>query len=189
MSIKTELDSAWTEWMREKNSQNKLTQGGTWRRDNPGEWTQLQAYRNGGARPNLASITGKQMVFETAAWLLAGGAPPPPPPTPTVKPSIPTGLTATAGNGQVVLSWNANPAGDQVDDYQVYRNDTLLADDLTGTSYAATGLTNGTQYSFRISAHNVVGYGDWTAAVNATPTAPVATPVYPSNTLYPSEVN
>jgi len=85
------------------------------------------------------------------------------------KPSIPTGLTATPGDGKVTLKWNANPATDNVDTYQVYVNGTGNKLDITGTSYTVTGLTNGTSYAFRVSAHNSAGYGDWTAAVNATP--------------------
>jgi hypothetical protein len=87
----------------------------------------------------------------------------------SAKPSIPTGLTATPGDGQVTLKWNANPSTDQIDLYQVYVNgaNTNLA--VTGTSYTVTGLTNGTTYEFRVSAHNSSGYGDWTAAITATP--------------------
>ena len=90
------------------------------------------------------------------------------------KPTIPTGLVATTGNGQVKLTWNPNPSSDQVDTYQVYVNDSNNAPSnlsVSGTSYTVTGLTNGTSYNFRVSAHNSVGYGDWTAAIPATPTA------------------
>jgi hypothetical protein len=85
------------------------------------------------------------------------------------KPSIPTGLTATAGDGKVTLNWSANPSTDQVDVYQVYVNGANTNLSVTGTSYTVTGLANGTTYQFRVSAHNSSGYGDWTAAVTATP--------------------
>ena len=75
-------------------------------------------------------------------------------------PTIPTGFVATAGNGSVSLSWNANLASDQVDRYQVYRNDSVIADGPTATSYTDTGLTNGTTYNYRISARRGrSGYG------------------------------
>lgn len=117
-----------------------------------------------------------------------------PTPTPiptnvTTVPSIPTGLTVTAGNGSVTLHWNANPAGDNVDKYQMYEADQYLNLNVPGnqTSYTTTtdhsgaALVNGTSYSFRISAHNSAGYGNWTNAISITPTSgataiPTATP-------------
>ena len=94
----------------------------------------------------------------------------------TTKPSIPTGLTAAPGDSKVTLTWNANPASDGVDSYQVYWTtdsgwNAAPSQNLnvTGTSYTVTGLTNNTTYYFRISAHNTAGYGGWTAAVSAAP--------------------
>ena len=87
------------------------------------------------------------------------------------KPSIPTGLVATPQDGSVKLTWNANPSSDNVDYYQVYLNDASYNLTVTGTSFTVTGLTNGTAYTFRISAHNSAGYGDWTNAISATPVA------------------
>jgi hypothetical protein len=100
-------------------------------------------------------------------------------PAPTAKPTIPTGLQATPGDSSVSLKWNANPSTDQVDGFQVYRNDVLVKDSITGLSYIDPGLTNGTTYNYRISAHNSLGYGDWTSPVPATPTA--AAPPPPSS--------
>ena len=99
-------------------------------------------------------------------------------PGPSAVPSIPTGFTAVAGNGQATLTWSANPTADQVDLYQSYKNDAF--DNLSipcstqTCSYAVTGLTNGTAYSFRVSAHNVKGYGMWTAPISVTPASPAS---------------
>jgi hypothetical protein len=104
-------------------------------------------------------------------------------------PSIPTGLTATAGNSSVTLKWNANPSSDSVDAYQVYwTTDSAWATnsnnlDVTGTSYTVTGLTNGTTYYFRISAHNSAGYGAWGNPVSAVPTGTVSGIMHPANGL------
>jgi len=88
-------------------------------------------------------------------------------------PSTPTGLTATAGNQQVTLSWNASTGATK---YYIYR---YRASDgtypylgqTTSTSYTDTGLTNGTIYTYKVSALNADN--DESAAsdeVSATPT-------------------
>lgn len=97
----------------------------------------------------------------------------------TTKPAAPTGLTVTPADGALVIAWNASSASDQVDRYQLYRNDgwTQVADVAPpATTYTMTGLANGTTYKIRVGAHNAVGYGPWSAAVS---TAPVATPAPP----------
>ena len=60
----------------------------------------------------------------------------------------PTDLTATVQNtNNVHLNWTeANPA----DSYNVYRNDTLIAQGITNTSYNDNGLGSGT-YHYRVS--------------------------------------
>ena len=80
MSVRSDLDAAWAEWMKPTSPGGKRSQGEAWRRDNPGEWAKLDAYRKGGARPTLSSNTGRQMLFETDAWHGAETEPPIPPP-------------------------------------------------------------------------------------------------------------
>lgn len=77
LSNLTDLEASWAEWMSDKSTTGKPTQGANWRKDSPGEWAKLKAYRNGtGPRPSLATNTGKQMVFETDAWLKAKSSSP-----------------------------------------------------------------------------------------------------------------
>lgn len=72
-------------------------------------------------------------------------------------PSAPTGLVATGGNGIVDLSWTAN-AEENIAGYYVYQGGAKITTSLvTATSYQVTGLTNGTAYSFQVSAVDSAG--------------------------------
>ena len=111
---------------------------------------------------------------------------------PTVTaPGVPTGLTATAGNTQVDLSWTApsDTGGRTITDYKIeYRTSGgswTVFNDGTSTSTSATviGLTNGQAYQFRISATNNIGTGSASNVVSATPTVTVqaTAPSTPTN--------
>ncbi len=88
-------------------------------------------------------------------------------------PPVPVGLTATAGDAQVALSWSASSGATG---YYVkrstasggpYRQIAALA----GTSFTDTGLTNGTEYFYAVSAYNSAGASANSAEANATPMA------------------
>jgi predicted phage tail protein len=114
--------------------------------------------------------------------------------TPLAVPGAPAGLAATAGNGTVTLSWAApaSDGGSRVTGYNVYQgtksggetrvpvNGSLV----TGTSFKATGLVNGTTYYFRVAAVNAEGQGPSSAEAQAVPVtvpgAPVRLTVSPS---------
>jgi hypothetical protein len=88
-------------------------------------------------------------------------------------PSAPTGVTATPGNAQVTLSWNASPGATS---YKVRRSTTSgggyadVATVTSGTSYLDPGLANGTTYYYVIAAVNSNGsVGLNSAQVSATP--------------------
>ena len=112
--------------------------------------------------------------------------PPPLAPTPPISapaaPSIPTGLTATAGDSQVTLAWNINPAGEDVTFYNLY---IALTSEVTKTNYQRytnvtspyiyTGL-NGTTYYFVITATNDRGESVESSPVSATPAPPPPPP-------------
>ena len=102
------------------------------------------------------------------------------------KPAKLTGVTATAGNAQVTLSWDAPPSADNVFNYD-YRIDpdpsggssgwTLWQNFTTSTnSHTVTGLTNGTTYSFQVRARNNIDPGPDSDTVHATPIGPPAAP-------------
>ncbi len=98
------------------------------------------------------------------------------------KPAAPTGFTVTGIDEAVELAWNAV---DDATSYKIYRGEAAetLAEitpdsALTGTStgYTDTGLTNGTEYFYAISAVNGAGEGARSEVENATPIPAPATP-------------
>jgi len=104
-------------------------------------------------------------------------------PTP---PPAPTGLTATAGNQQIALSWGAASGATS---YNVYRGTTSggegttpIATGLAGTTYTNTGLTNGTTYYYKVAAVNSGGTSGPSNEVPGTPTG--STNIAPSGTGY-----
>ena len=102
-----------------------------------------------------------------------------PPPPPVYPPSAPTDATATAGDARATVTWSAPSSSGSfpVTSYQVESipaGGSCLSSTLTCD---ATGLTNGTSYTFRIRALNGAGWSDWSSPSNAvTPEAPPPPP-------------
>ena len=90
-----------------------------------------------------------------------------------LTPSKPLNLVASAGNGLVDLSWGApsNSGTSNVSSYKVYRNGSLLTS-VNGLSHRVSGLSNGTSYSFSVSAVNSYGESPLSSSSAATPAAP-----------------
>ncbi len=94
--------------------------------------------------------------------------------TPVAPPATPTGLTATAGNAQAALSWNASLAAAT---YNLKRSTTSGGPYTTAaspvvTNYTDTPLTNGTTYYYVVSALNAGGESANSTEVSVTPVAP-----------------
>lgn len=85
-------------------------------------------------------------------------------------PAIPTGLTATAGDEQIALSWNANTEAD-VTSYYIYRDHVRIAEvPAEQLEYIDTGLTNYETYEYQILAVDLSGNrSDKTAIVALNP--------------------
>ncbi len=104
-------------------------------------------------------------------------------PSAPTAPAAPSALTATPANASATVTWSA-PAnnGSPITSYTVtpYAGSTALTPTtITGsppaTSATVTGLTNGTTYTFTVSATNAVGTGPAsTASPAVTPTATTA---------------
>jgi fibronectin type 3 domain-containing protein len=98
--------------------------------------------------------------------------------TQPLPPPSPTGLTATSGNAQVVLSWTASSGATS---YKVKRaavtgGPYTTIGSPTSTSYTDSGLTNGTTYYYVVTAVNSAGESGNSPEVNATPHATPPTP-------------
>ncbi|MEL4277827.1 putative Ig domain-containing protein, partial [Shewanella xiamenensis] len=103
---------------------------------------------------------------------------------PTV-PDAPTIGTATAGDGQVSVAFSApgNNGGSAITGYTVTSNPGGFTNTGASSPILITGLTNGTAYTFTVTATNGIGTGTASAASNsATPKADqTITFVQPSN--------
>ena len=95
-------------------------------------------------------------------------------------------LPVSAGNGQVIVDWEAPVGGEAVTDYLVYYKETSEPD--TAFKYfsivtapttveTVTGLTNGTSYTFRVTSRNANGVSAPTDSRSVTPTGPASQPL------------
>jgi fibronectin type 3 domain-containing protein len=89
-------------------------------------------------------------------------------------PAAPAGLTATASNGSVALTWTASAGATS---YSIFRGTAHGAEGstaiaaATSTSFADSGLANGTTYYYKVTASNTTGTSASSAEASATPTA------------------
>ena len=112
-------------------------------------------------------------------------------PTPAATaPSAPTAVTTTAGDGQIDVGWTApeSDGGDPISSYTVTalidgkavpgRTCTITGPFTPQLGCTVTGLTNGTAYTFTVTANNTVGAG--LASLPSDPVAPIPAPNAPA---------
>ncbi len=90
-------------------------------------------------------------------------------------PTVPTGLSVTAGNSQATLSWSApsDNGGSAIGSYGIYRSTVqgsyVLVANTASLIYTDPGLTNGQRYYYAVSAVNPVGEGPRTVQLSVLP--------------------
>jgi hypothetical protein len=113
------------------------------------------------------------------------------PATPSILPGVVSSVTATAGDGQVSLSWTPGSTGQSaITNYLITYSSVgsyvpFTRSASTATTATVTGLTNGTAYTFKVAAVNTQGTGATSAASSpATPLGPsISTAVLPGGEL------
>ncbi|WP_339168252.1 Ig-like domain-containing protein [Paenibacillus sp. FSL H7-0943] len=88
---------------------------------------------------------------------------------PVTAPGIPTSVTATAENGQAIITFipPVNDGGSEITGYIVTANPGGLTVTGTGSPLTISGLTNGTSYTFTVQAINKAGISESSAESNA----------------------
>ncbi|MCS0583652.1 cellulase family glycosylhydrolase [Massilia pinisoli] len=135
-----------------------------------------ESARAHGLSPFYWSTPNAPFAYDTGAitdaalvTALTGGVAPPPP---NGAPYAVTGVTATAGTGQVTVSWTAVGGATS---YQLYRTAnsgseaaTPSVTGITGTTFTDTGLNAGTTYYYRVVAVNGSGASGFSTEAKAT---------------------
>ncbi|MDZ4797814.1 MAG: fibronectin type III domain-containing protein, partial [Bryobacteraceae bacterium] len=112
------------------------------------------------------SGSGQSSIDElrfTDAWSTPGAS----------VPAAPTGLTATPGDRQVSLTWNATVGATGCRVYDMYAGAPRLQASPATNSAVISGLTNRQSYTFYVVALNAAGAGAPSAQVTAVPVGPV----------------
>lgn len=102
----------------------------------------------------------------------------------TPPPVQPTGVTATAGDSQVTVSWNAVSGAASYNIYYATASGVTTAStsvNTAATSQLVTGLTDGTTYYFAVTAVSAAGQSITSSEVSATPV--LLPPVKPSGII------
>src|SRR5207249_1452712 len=141
---------------------------------------------------NSSVSNGRTYYYQVTAKNAAGEGPPSneasaTPNPPATPPDAPQGLTATAGDASVSLSWSppSSDGGAPITNYKIYRGTvsggqlSLIATVPDVLSYTDSPLTNGTTYYYKVTAVNEVGEGPPSNEASATPVSGQTVPSPP----------
>ncbi len=140
----------------------------------------------------LTGLTNGQAYFVSVQAVNAIGtssqsngliATPVAPVTPSAAPSAPTGVSAVTGDGQVTVAWTApaSTGGSPITGYTVIASpDGQTCQTTDALTCTVQGLTNGTAYTFTVTATNAIGESPASDAsapvIPATPATPTTVP-------------
>ena len=98
--------------------------------------------------------------------------------TPATTPGAPQSIIASPGNATATVSWSApsSNGGAAITSYTVTSSPGSFTCTTGTTSCAVSGLTNGTSYTFSVTAHNSIGNGSAGSSGSATPSTVPGTP-------------
>jgi hypothetical protein len=137
---------------------------------------QVRVYDTGGGVARTAPFWASDIYYDAAAgtWQQVF------PSSSVTVPGSPTGVTASAGDGQTTVSFTppASSGGSAMTGYTVSSSPGGITATGTGSPISVTGLANGTSYTFTVHASNGVGFG-----AESAPSAPVTAgaPAAPTN--------
>jgi hypothetical protein len=150
----------------------------TWNRVSTLYWDKyvVESARSHGLSPFYWSTPGSPIDFSTGAIndaqvvsALTGGTAPPPP---NGAPYAPSGLTTTASNNTVSLSWTAGSGATSYNLYRAaesgYQPTNPAVTGIVGTTYTDTNLNSGTTYYYLVAGVNASGVSGFSPEAHAT---------------------